>query len=189
MNILSFDSCCGAFSIAIMHNKQDLAYYKHPNVNQQAELLAVKIDTMLHQSNIEISDINYIAITIGPGSFTGIRVGIALAKGIAAATKIPLIGISTLEAIAFKHRQSDILVALAAGRGRYYTQHFSHGNSTSNIEVWSKDQLSQSSQLTIIECDALVNSLNLPDAKDIALLAYDKILRKEPHIPVQPLYS
>jgi tRNA threonylcarbamoyl adenosine modification protein YeaZ len=189
MNILSFDSCCGSFSIAVMHDKQNLAYYKHPDLNQQAELLAVQIDTILHQSNMEISDIDYIAITVGPGSFTGIRVGIALAKGIAAAANIPLIGISTLEVIAFNHRQADVLVALAAGRGRYYTQRFSHGNSVSDIELWSKEQLSQNSQFTIIECDALSSSLNLPDAKDIALLAYEKILRKEWHIPIQPLYS
>ena len=68
------------------------------------------------------------AVTIGPGSFTGIRIGLATARGLALALKRPLIGLSTLEVLAAgvpeAERDGPILAALDAGRGRLYAQLF-----------------------------------------------------------------
>jgi tRNA threonylcarbamoyl adenosine modification protein YeaZ len=189
MRILSFDSCCGLFSIAILQDHKSLAYYKHLEFNQQAEMLAVKIEDTLQQSNLRIEDLNYIALTIGPGSFTGIKIGIALAKGISVACNIPMLGFTTLEAIAFDYPKENVTIALAAGRGRYYVQDFINGNSASDIKIWDENAFAENKDLKIIKCN-LAQCLNLPDANNIALLARNKILQKnyETNKPIQPLY-
>ncbi len=74
------------------------------------------------RTGVSASDLNAIAVAIGPGSYTGLRVGLALAKGIALGQKLPLIGVPTLDIVAASvHRLDTDLVALAqAGRSRLW---------------------------------------------------------------------
>ncbi len=86
--------------------------------NHTVELIP-KIIKLLESQKLAISDISAITVARGPGSFNGLRVGLATAKGLAFALGIPLVSISTLEAIAFAHAESGIPVCaiLQAGRG------------------------------------------------------------------------
>lgn len=88
--------------------------------NHTVELTA-QIVHMLELARVQKSDLKAIGVALGPGSFTGLRVGMSVAKGLAFGSQIPLLGIPTLDAIAYAHawQPLPIWAVLAAGRGRY----------------------------------------------------------------------
>ncbi|MBO3758808.1 tRNA (adenosine(37)-N6)-threonylcarbamoyltransferase complex dimerization subunit type 1 TsaB [Ciceribacter sp. L1K22] len=100
-----------------------------------AERLMAIVDLALDQAGVDISDVGRIAVTVGPGSFTGIRVGVAAARGFALSLGVESVGISTLEVLAAeaidrRRREGDddgrpILVSIDARRGEVYLQLFS----------------------------------------------------------------
>lgn len=83
--------------------------------------LAPAIQDLLASSNLKMENITAVGVAIGPGSFTSLRVGLALAKGIVFARNIPLIGIPTLDILARAQAESNLplAVAIQAGRGRF----------------------------------------------------------------------
>ncbi len=91
--------------------------------------LAPAIERMIRQRGIATTDLQAVAVALGPGSFTGLRIGLAMAKGIALAQHIPLIGVATLDVLAASQEVCELPLAavLRAGRGRlavgwYYAQ-------------------------------------------------------------------
>lgn len=85
-----------------------------------AEHLMAVIDEALAQAGKSYADLGRVAVTTGPGSFTGVRVGVSAARGFSLALKIPAVGVTTLEALAYETRQAlgptTVLAALDAGR-------------------------------------------------------------------------
>lgn len=91
-----------------------------------AERLMEFVDAALDAAGLTLRDIGRIAVTVGPGSFTGIRVGVAAARGLALALGIPAVGVSSLSALAADHgTASPLLVAMDAKRDEVYWQRFS----------------------------------------------------------------
>ncbi len=100
-------------------------------IHGQAEALLPIIDDAMRAADLAISAIDLIAVTTGPGSFTGIRVGLAAACGIALAGNFPLIGVSSLEAAAAAVAETVpvshcLLIALESRRADLYVQLFEH---------------------------------------------------------------
>jgi len=98
-----------------------------------AELLMAIIDRALAKAGVALQSIDRIAVSIGPGSFTGIRVGVAAARGFALSLGIPAVGVTTLEVMAAAHLEinsgAPVLAAMDAKRGEVYLQSFDgHGN-------------------------------------------------------------
>jgi tRNA threonylcarbamoyladenosine biosynthesis protein TsaB len=89
-----------------------------------AEHLMAVIDDALAAAGKSYADLDRLAVAVGPGSFTGIRVGVSAARGLALALQIPAIGVTTLEALAFEARQANegrsVLAALNGGRGEIH---------------------------------------------------------------------
>lgn len=117
------------------------------------ELVPV-IAEVLHRSGIKVADLVAIAVALGPGSFTGLRIGLAAAKGLAIGAHLPVIGIPTLDALAAAQPMRDLpLVAvLQAGRGRLAVGHY-------NIVA---DGWSQVGSLQIKDIQALAHSIHSP---------------------------
>lgn len=97
--------------------------------NGHAEQLMPIIERVFSQANAVPSDVGKIAVSVGPGSFTGVRVGVATARGLALALGIPVVGVSTFQTIArdfMNSRQTtvDFTVALNGGRGDIFCQRF-----------------------------------------------------------------
>lgn len=89
-----------------------------------AEIIMGKIDALLSRNGLDYSGLDRIAVTTGPGSFTGLRVGLSVARGLGLALDIAVIGVPTLFAISLGHQgQSEII--LDAGRSEAYRQLFS----------------------------------------------------------------
>lgn len=93
-----------------------------------AEHLMGIVDRALDQAGVALSDVDRLAVTIGPGSFTGIRVGVAAARGFALSLNIPAVGITTLEVMAAAQREKTpgraVLAAMDAKRDEIYLQSF-----------------------------------------------------------------
>ena len=100
MKILALSTTSSSGSIAI-YKDDYISYINHLDIKiTHSERLLPQIDAGLKNSKIEISDIDLVVIANGPGSFTGVRIGLATAKGICMAHNIPLLPINTLELLA-----------------------------------------------------------------------------------------
>lgn len=119
MNILALDTSTEHCSIALslsghIINKDILAGQRH------SELLLPMLHELLAANNLTLSQFDGIAFGAGPGSFTGLRIACGVAQGLAFATNTPLIGVSTLEALAQKSGNNKIIATLDARMGEIY---------------------------------------------------------------------
>lgn len=93
-----------------------------PASRAQTTTVLPEIDRMVAGAGLQPSDVTGLIVATGPGTFTGLRVGLAIAKGIVAARQVPLVGIPTLEIVFAQHPDEDIVAILPAGRGRVVWQ-------------------------------------------------------------------
>ena len=100
MNILAIDTSCNACTAAIVAGNKLIAQSVVNNKKTHSEKLMPMIENMFLTAEIALADIDIIAVANGPGSFTGVRIGVATAQGLAHSLGIPCAGISTLEALA-----------------------------------------------------------------------------------------
>lgn len=124
MNILSLDTAMGACSVAVIdtENSLTLAECCVPMERGHAEALAPMVRKVMAVSELRLDEIHRIAVTTGPGTFTGIRIGLAFAQGLARSCCIPVVGIDCLSAIAANETaKAPLLVASKAGNGQVYT--------------------------------------------------------------------
>ncbi len=98
--ILAFDTTAGACSVAVRRAGETVAHRSVPLARGHAEALVPMIVETLAGAGLGFSDLDAVAATTGPGAFTGIRIGLAAARGIALAAGIPAIGIGALAALA-----------------------------------------------------------------------------------------
>ena len=105
--ILNIDTATEYASVCLSKGNLVLAFRENNIQQTHASFLQLAIQQLLIDSNIELAAINAIAVTIGPGSYTGLRVGLASAKGLCFALNIPLITINTLDVLANAIIQSD----------------------------------------------------------------------------------
>lgn len=98
--LLYIDTADENAMIGISNDRQLLALKHNTQANTHASFVQVAIDDLLAKTDIQIGEIDAVVVTMGPGSYTGLRVGLSSAKGIAYAIDKPLIGISTLELLA-----------------------------------------------------------------------------------------
>ncbi len=133
MIILAFDSTAKIASVAVTEDNKLLGQYNIDNGLTQSELLLPMADNLLKSLRLSYSDIDLITASAGPGSFTGVRIGVSLAKGIAFSKGIPCVSVSTLEALAENITPlSGILVpAMDARRGQVYNAIFRSNGETS----------------------------------------------------------
>jgi tRNA threonylcarbamoyladenosine biosynthesis protein TsaB len=105
--ILNIDTATDTASICLAKDGEVLLLLKNDQQKDHAAWLHVAIQKMMQQSKLELSDLDAIAVTIGPGSYTGLRVGLASAKGICYALNKPLITLNTLLVMA--NAAADVL--------------------------------------------------------------------------------
>lgn len=126
MLILGIESASSQVGCAVGGHEGVLASVHSCRGKQHAELLAPQIEVVTRQARVELSEIGVVAVDIGPGLFTGMRVGLAAATTIAFARSIPMIGVASLDLLAFPVRFTSrlIVTAMDARRGELFVAHY-----------------------------------------------------------------
>ena len=202
MKILAIDCTHGTCSAAFFDGEKVASEIVEEMERGQAERLIPMVRDVLKKADAGFSDVDAVAVTTGPGSFTGVRVGLAAADGIALAAEVPMIGVSVLEVLAWKiaGRYPDmkkVCLVLETKRNDYYVQCFDAGKPLTEPAALSArdlaglkgfffagnaaDRLIAENGLTN---DVIIN-ITMPTAAEIAAFAAGKTPRKE--YP-EPLY-
>ena len=152
MKILSLDSSALVASVALCEDDEILAEYTLNNGNTHSETLLPMVENVLSALSLTVKDVDLFAVSAGPGSFTGVRIGAATLKGLAFASGKSCVEVSTLEALAYNLRMHKGLICpvMNARRSQVYTALF-----RSNGE--SLERLMPDSAMAIAELDALLS--------------------------------
>ncbi len=121
--LLSIDSATRRRSVAISHGTQLISVHASDISSHNSAGILSEIDEALKEASINVRELEMFAATVGPGSFTSLRAGLATVKAFAATFNKPLIGVQTLHAIAHAARPGERIVAtIPAGRGELFAQ-------------------------------------------------------------------
>lgn len=169
MKILALESAAAVASAALTEDCRTLAELTLDNGNTHSETLLPMVDTLLSMTGLTLADIDLFAASVGPGSFTGIRIGAATIKGLTFGKDRCCLGVSSVEALAWNLRGTDGLICpvLNARRRQVYTALFEAKDGTVR-------RLTQDCVLTVDELDSLLAEYHTPvsfvgDAYDLAM--------------------
>ncbi|CAN5693065.1 tRNA (adenosine(37)-N6)-threonylcarbamoyltransferase complex dimerization subunit type 1 TsaB [soil metagenome] len=163
------------------------------------ERLAPLVAEVMAEAGVEFSQLERVGVTVGPGSFTGLRVGLAFAKGLGAALSIPVIGVGVLEALA-QPLTGTVFAVLDAKRDQVYLQAFADGVAVSAPDALPLGtaaarlaELSGAGDVTLVGSGAALVSGLLPGAILVAAdhadpVAVARIAAGRPVVPPRPLY-
>ena len=141
MIILGIEAATRVASVAVVSDEKILAEISQEAKLTHSETLLPQIEQVLKIANVE--KIDAVAVSIGPGSFTGLRIGLATAKALSYAWQIKIIGVPTLQAISyhFPTNNAVIIPMLDAQKNRAYFQKFKSCKPLSEIEVKNIDEI------------------------------------------------
>jgi tRNA threonylcarbamoyladenosine biosynthesis protein TsaB len=128
MIVLGLDTALAACSVAVTRDGEVLAALSEPMLRGHQERLAPMVQEVMARAGLPFAALDRIGVTVGPGSFTGLRVGLAFAKGLGLALGKPCVGAGTLEALAASEPGPGLTAAVIdAKRGQVYLQAFADG--------------------------------------------------------------
>ena len=150
--ILSLETATPGGSVWLGRGKLQLAARKGDPLISQSNTLLFDIDNCLDEAGLSLEDVNLFACASGPGSFTGLRIGIATLKALAATLDRPCAGVPTLQAVAHAAGPSRATIALLpAGRGEVFAQMFSVSAFSGDYIVEAIDTAAHLSPQKLIE--------------------------------------
>ena len=183
MKILAFETSAKAASVALMDNGKLLGESYQNTGLTHSQTLMVMADDLLKTCGLTAKDVEAVAVAAGPGSFTGVRIGVAAAKGFAWGAELPCYGVSTLEAMARNLciYQVYVVPAMDARRSQVYTAIFH----------------AQKGALTRVEADMAISLAELGEriknfsepvflVGDGATLCYNTLLEEVPGLVLPP---
>ena len=129
MKILALDSTANTSTVAVLEDEKLLSIYTANIKNTHSETLLPMVKSMLETLKLSVDDIDAFAVSEGPGSFTGVRIGVATIKGLAFGKDKKCVGVSTIEAMAqnLKGFEGVVCPIMNARRGQVYTGAFLNG--------------------------------------------------------------
>lgn len=138
MKILAFDTTNSLASVAIISDGMELSFKVTKESSSQAESLFKLMIDALEEANLNMLDIDLVSVTSGPGSFTGVRVGLAAALGMQFSCEAKFMTLSNFQVLAYSRKEGnkDITVVLDARREQVYVQSFN-----SNLENISQPEI------------------------------------------------
>lgn len=147
MFILAFDTAVEGCSVVVLDTETGRHWADRLVTDRrQAEVLVPMIKAVMGQAGIGFSSLGRIAVTIGPGSFTGVRIGLATARALALASGTPLVGLSTLAVMAQSVVSAElpILAVLDTKREDFYGEVFSADGQVSQeaVRIWTAEEVS-----------------------------------------------
>lgn len=143
MKILAIDTSSKICSVSILEDC-DVLLEKHTNDEKtHSQNLMPLVDSLFKETNLSLNDINLLSCCLGPGSFTGIRIGIATIKAFADAKNIPVVGVTSLESLAYNIQKPGLIVSLidAKNDNVYYSLFSFDGSNYSQIGDYNSDNI------------------------------------------------
>lgn len=152
MKILGIDTATEAATCAVMEDDRLLGEIVFNYKKQHSVILMEMIDSLLKNLKLDISELDGFAVSEGPGSFTGLRIGAAAVKGLSQGTKKPFAGISTLDSLAFNlaYTMGIICPVMDALRGNVYTA----------LYEFEEENLVRKSDYLVISVEELINIMD-----------------------------
>ena len=183
MKILAFETSAKAASVALMENGKLLGEAYQNTGLTHSQTLMVMAEDMLKTCGKKPSDVQAVAVAAGPGSFTGVRIGVAAAKGFAWGGELPCYGVSTLEAMArnLGAYQGYVLPAMDARRSQVYTAIF-------HVEKGAFTRVAEDMAISLEELKEKIKNFQEPVflVGDGALLCYNTLLEEVPGLVLPP---
>jgi tRNA threonylcarbamoyladenosine biosynthesis protein TsaB len=129
LNTLSLNTSTSQYSLAVMKDEIVLGEYILPSGSSHFSNLMPAIDDLLTKVDLEPQKLDGLIVALGPGSFTGIRIGLAVVKGVSQCLNLPIIGVPTLLAMAnqLPYLKEDVCPLVASRRGEVFTALFQWG--------------------------------------------------------------
>lgn len=159
--LLAIDTSTRTAGVALYDGVQVMAETTWTSRDYHTRELAPVIDEILQRCGLGMSSVRAVGVATGPGSFTGLRIGLALAKGLAFGLRVPIIGIPTLDVLAAAQpvQEHPMLAILHAGRGRLAVSayHLQEGSWTAagKLEILDIETLSQRITRPTVVCGEL----------------------------------
>jgi tRNA threonylcarbamoyladenosine biosynthesis protein TsaB len=216
MLILGISTSTQQAGCAIGGHEGVLALVQSARGKRHAETLAPAIDVVCRQARVDLREIGCIAVDLGPGLFTGLRVGVSTAKALAYALRVPMIGVSSLDLVAFPVRWTPrvVVAAIDARRGELFTTRYRQVpggiQRTSDYAVCSPEDLASDLLATrdevllvgdgglrysavfddVAQVELADQTQAYPSAASLVQLAHPRALREEfvPASELTPLY-
>jgi tRNA threonylcarbamoyladenosine biosynthesis protein TsaB len=159
--LLSLNTCGSTASVALgLAAAQEIQILAIATlaVRTYSARLIPEIAAMLESRHATLRDIEAIVVVNGPGSFTGIRVGLSTAKGLAEGAGIPLIAVSRLALLAASSGLPHVLAAVDAGRGEYYVGEYQNGQNLGEVLLSGEETVAAAKQpgAGVLVCDESV---------------------------------
>jgi tRNA threonylcarbamoyladenosine biosynthesis protein TsaB len=131
LKILAFDSSAKSASVALIDDNKIIGNFFINTSLTHSQTLVPMADELLKNTKTSLQDVDALAVSAGPGSFTGVRIGVAVVKGLAIAQDKPCISVSTLEAMAYNYIQEDctVVAVMDARCNQVYNAIFNVNNS------------------------------------------------------------
>jgi len=189
-NVLGIDSSSIVATIAVVNEEKLMSEYIVNNKKNHSEKMMVVLKKVLGDLGITVNDLDVIAVAKGPGSFTGIRIGMACAQGMAHALNKPMIGVNTLDGLAYNLMGSKDLICpvINAQRQELYT----------SLYCYKDEKLERLWDYKLIKADKLAQELLSLNTKVVLLGDGVPILKKalvkshtsvENIVPAHPVFS
>jgi tRNA threonylcarbamoyladenosine biosynthesis protein TsaB len=197
--VLGLDTCLAACSVAVLDGGRVLAHRSEVMARGHQERLAPMAEAVMGEAGLAFADLERVGVTVGPGSFTGLRVGVAFAKGIASALAIPTVGIGTLEALA-ADLEGLVFAVLDARRDQVYCQAFDGGRALMAPDALAIEtaaarlaEIAMSRPLTLVGSGAGLLADMAPHARVVAAEGADartvaRLAGARTPAPLKPLY-
>lgn len=209
MYILALATANFSLSLSILKGNQVISTWETLASRGYDGLIHPQIKDLMEESSLRVEDLSTVVVTTGPGSFTGVRTGLAVAKGLSLALPLKGLGVSSFECVYQEARQRvggypKMWVALNGQREEIYAQYYDEEGQSRPPESFSPETLLRQSSDSIMiagdvndrlremsqECSVQDQFLDIkPHASPLGMLAYEIIERKqENHYPLLPLY-
>ena len=183
MKILAFETSAKAASVALMEKGKLLGESYQNTGLTHSQTLMVMAEDLLKACNLTAQDVEAVAVAAGPGSFTGVRIGVAAAKGFAWGGELPCYGVSTLEAMALNLGvyQGYVVSAMDARRSQVYTAIF-------HAEKGLLTRVEEDMAISLEELKEKIKNLkeSVFLVGDGALLCYNTLLEEVPGLVLPP---
>lgn len=200
MRLLALDAALARVSAAVVADGTPLAHRAAAAARGQPALLAPMAEEVLAESGLAAADLDAVSVTVGPGSFAGLRAAIALAQGIALAAARPIVGVTVAEALAASLALPPgraLWVAIDSRRNRIFLDRAGTIAPVALADLPRPDTpvalagdaaIDVAARLAARGHDVMLTDARLPDAVHVATVGAARLQGRLPPLPAQPLY-